>query len=463
MTTVTKKIDDLPAMTDTVANNDELVMLDVSASAVDMTKLITMSQIPISLAAQLASDVVENAKIKDGAVTNSKLGADAVNGTKIADDSIDSEHYVDGSIDLAHMSANSIDSDQYVDGSIDRVHLAADIVDGTKIADNAIGNEHIRDSTAWSVIGRSANTSGDPADISTTTDGYVLRTSGTTLGFGTVSSAGLASSAVTAGKIATGGVSASGQVAANILALDRLVQVTGPAVIGKATTGAGNLAAISGTDGQVLRVSGTTVGFGTISAAGIATMTSADLAGRVSDETGTGKLVFGTSPTLSSPTLVTPALGTPASGTLTNCTGLPSTSITGTIATAQLANDAVTEDKLGAIKRTVSIPVFGFEDTVIVKNFSKIFSWPPMLNGHIVTAVYAVLLGAVSSSGALTVKINNGLNEMASITINQSAWSGTATPNTSYDDVASFGQVSVNVTGAGSNAKGMTVYLEVTG
>jgi hypothetical protein len=34
--------------------------------------------------------------------------------------------------------------------------------------------------------------------------------------------------------------------------------------------------------------------------------------------TGTGKIVYDTSPTL-----VTPALGTPASGTLTNCTGLP--------------------------------------------------------------------------------------------------------------------------------------------
>jgi hypothetical protein len=44
--------------------------------------------------------------------------------------------------------------------------------------------------------------------------------------------------------------------------------------------------------------------------------TSAQLAGVISDETGTGALVFA-----SSPTLVTPALGTPSSGTLTNCTG----------------------------------------------------------------------------------------------------------------------------------------------
>jgi hypothetical protein len=49
-----------------------------------------------------------------------------------------------------------------------------------------------------------------------------------------------------------------------------------------------------------------------------AATTSAQLRGVISDETGTGSLVFATSPTL-----VTPALGTPASGVLTNATGLP--------------------------------------------------------------------------------------------------------------------------------------------
>ena len=55
-----------------------------------------------------------------------------------------------------------------------------------------------------------------------------------------------------------------------------------------------------------------------------AATTSAQLAGVISDETGSGALVFATSPTL-----VTPALGTPSSGTLTNCTGLPVGGITG--------------------------------------------------------------------------------------------------------------------------------------
>ena len=48
---------------------------------------------------------------------------------------------------------------------------------------------------------------------------------------------------------------------------------------------------------------------------GITSATSAQIATLCSNETGSGLLVFGTSPTL-----VTPVLGTPASGTLTNCT-----------------------------------------------------------------------------------------------------------------------------------------------
>lgn len=56
-----------------------------------------------------------------------------------------------------------------------------------------------------------------------------------------------------------------------------------------------------------------------------AATTSAQLAGVISDETGSGSLVFATSPTLT-----TPILGTPTSATLTNATGLPiSTGVSG--------------------------------------------------------------------------------------------------------------------------------------
>ena len=57
-----------------------------------------------------------------------------------------------------------------------------------------------------------------------------------------------------------------------------------------------------------------------------AATTSAQLAGVISDETGSGALVFATSPTL-----VTPILGTPSSGNLSNCTNVPAGQLSGTI------------------------------------------------------------------------------------------------------------------------------------
>jgi len=78
-------------------------------------------------------------------------------------------------------------------------------------------------------------------------------------------------------------------------------------------------------------------GLGTGVASFLATPSSANLATAVSDETGSGALVFA-----NSPTLVTPALGTPASATLTNATGLPiSTGVSGLgtgVATALAVN-----------------------------------------------------------------------------------------------------------------------------
>jgi len=96
-----------------------------------------------------------------------------------------------------------------------------------------------------------------------------------------------------------------------------------------------------------LPISTGVAGLGTGVATFLATPSSANLATAVTDETGSGALVFATSPTL-----VTPALGTPASGTLDNCT-------TATVSQAdnstKLASTAYVDTAVAAVASTLTL------------------------------------------------------------------------------------------------------------
>jgi len=187
--------------------------------------------------------------------------------------------------------------------------IAANAVDTAEIVNNAVIDAKLRDSAALSVIGRSANSSGDPADISTTAaSAAVLRESGSIIGFGTVATAGIAANAVTHAKMQTitsgrllgsdgagGGditeiiigsalslpdatlnVALSG-IGTTLIANDavsnaKLRNSAALSVIGRAANSTGDPAdiAASAASGAVLRESGSTVGFGTVATAGIA-------------------------------------------------------------------------------------------------------------------------------------------------------------------------------------------------
>ena len=105
-------------------------------------------------------------------------------------------------------------------------------------------------------------------------------------GTGTVNGITLTGTVTTSGSLTLGGTLSN---------VDLTTQVTGTLPIANGGTGITSLGA----------------GVATF----LGTPSSANLASAVTDETGTGSLVFATSPTL-----VTPLLGTPTSGTLSNCT-----------------------------------------------------------------------------------------------------------------------------------------------
>lgn len=98
--------------------------------------------------------------------------------------------------------------------------------------------------TALSVIGNPTNAVATPSAVAAGADGAVLRRSGTALGFGTIVAAGIAAAAVTYAKIQA---------------------IAGLSVMGRTSNSSGDGADITaGTDGHILRRSGTALGFGKI-------------------------------------------------------------------------------------------------------------------------------------------------------------------------------------------------------
>jgi hypothetical protein len=149
-------------------------------------------------------------------------------------------------------------------------------------------------------------------------------------------------------------------------------------------------------------------GLGTGVATFLGTPSSANLISAVTDETGSGALVFA-----NSPTLVTPALGTPSSGTLTNATGLPiSTGVSGLgtgvatfLATPSSANliSAVTDETgtgslVFATSPTLVTPALGTPSALVGTNITGTASG--LTAGNVTTN--ANLTGAVTSVGNAT-------------------------------------------------------------
>lgn len=73
-----------------------------------------------------------------------------------------------------------------ISGSISNTEIGTNAVGSDELADNGVADIDIRQSAGLSVIGRSANSTGDVADITAGTDNNVLRRSGTSIGWGAI-------------------------------------------------------------------------------------------------------------------------------------------------------------------------------------------------------------------------------------------------------------------------------------
>jgi len=142
--------------------------------------------------------------------------------------------------------------------------------------------------------------------------------------------------------------------------------------------------------------------------------TSAELAGVISDETGTDKLVYNTSPTL-----VTPLLGTPTSGVLTNCTGVEVVTDT----TPELGGDLDCNNKLLTEVNTVqfnglyAIGNSGSTETVdwdngqyqsITISEACVISFSNMFTGTITLHITWSATAAMTFDGAYTILEEGG-------------------------------------------------------
>ena len=289
------------------------------------------------------SDLINTAHMQVSGTTKLelKLADLAGNGLSDSGDTLVVQAVASGGIDVG-ASGISVDVDDFIDdttiekngsgnlqvkaGSIDGSHIADGTVVAAEIGSNAVGIDELNQGTGLEDDGTGK------VRVALTQTGLTSITSTAFVGALT----GNASTATTSTNVTVADTTdTTCFVSLFESATGDLAPKTDGSLSYNAATGALTATSFVGDlSGNASTVTNGVYTTSKISA--LAATTSAELKGVISDETGSGSLVFA-----ESPTLVTPVLGTPASGNLTNCT-FPTLNqdTTGTAATVTGATQA---------------------------------------------------------------------------------------------------------------------------
>lgn len=134
----------------------------------------------------------------------------------------------------------------------------------------------------------------------------------------------------------------------------------------------------------------------------------------------------------------------------------------GQVSTAGIADNAITESKLGTIKRTVIIRVLGPTDTVATGSYGKLLPVPVSLNGFVVVDIRMNVSEPSTAPTIANVKVAGGVCSTLTVAANQTGMNASGTISGTYKTFYTNNFVEVDVT-TGSSATGLTVTLVLEG
>jgi hypothetical protein len=327
---------------------------DIATDAIESAKIKTGAVLTAKLAdnavetSKLAALAVTSAELGPGAVITAKIAANAVTTTEIVNDAINAAKIAAGQVGSSELAANSVIAGKIAAGTIVAADIAANTITASQIAALTI--------TASQLAANTITASKIAADTITATEIAANAITTSELNALAVTAGKIAANTITAGQIAAGTITTTEIAANTITAADILASTITTTQIAANTILAADIAAgvITATEIAALTITGAQIAATTITASKIAanTITTNEilagtiLASDISANTITAAQIFAGTITATEIAANTITAAKIATGTIT-ATQIAAGTITatqiaaGTISTAQLSATAI--------------------------------------------------------------------------------------------------------------------------